>query len=56
MADSIAPRAYDDDELSVEELDDVAGGTDPAGNTNCVSGCGNTNCAAGCGPLNKDPL
>ncbi|HSU14677.1 hypothetical protein [Longimicrobium sp.] len=53
MADPTAPRAYDD-ELSVEELDGVAGG-EGTGNTNCVAGCGNSNCSAGCGPLNQTP-
>ena len=42
-----------DDELSVEELEHAAGGTEAAPadptNTNCVAGCGNTNCVAGCG-------
>lgn len=40
-----------DEELSVEELEEAAGGADNADpvNTNCVAGCGNTNCVAGCG-------
>lgn len=38
------------DDLSLEELDDVAGGGDLelADNTNCAEGCGNTNCVASC--------
>ena len=40
-----------DDELSVEELDDVAGGTAETTNTNCAGGCtANTNCTTGCTP------
>ncbi|HSU14683.1 hypothetical protein [Longimicrobium sp.] len=49
MADPSATRAFDDDELSVEELESAAGGIDGGGNTNCVAGCGNSNCVAGCG-------
>jgi hypothetical protein len=39
------------DELSLEELDDVAGGgsaSELADNVNCAEGCGNTNCVASC--------
>lgn len=39
---------FADEELSVEELDEVAGGDTINGN--CVSGCGGSvNTAAGCG-------
>ena len=35
------------DELSIDELEEAAGGIEGT-NTNCVAGCGNSNCAAGC--------
>ena len=35
------------DELSVDELEEAAGGVE-GNNTNCVAACGNTNCVAGC--------
>ena len=35
------------DELSIDELEEAAGGIEGT-NTNCVAGCGNTNCVAGC--------
>ncbi|HSU15717.1 hypothetical protein [Longimicrobium sp.] len=38
----------DDDELSVDELDTVAGGVE-GDNTNCTQACtSNTNCSGGC--------
>jgi len=41
-----------EDELSLEELDDAAGGVEGT-NENCVAACGNTNCAGACG---KPPI
>ena len=41
-----------DDELSVEELEEAAGGAE-ASNTNCAVACDNTNCVVGCGPQNQ---
>ena len=35
------------DELSVEELEEAAGGAEGT-NENCAAACGNTNCVAGC--------
>jgi hypothetical protein len=46
------PRQAHDDELSVEELDTVAGGL-AGDNTNCSQSCtSNTNCGA----TSKDPV
>jgi hypothetical protein len=42
------------DELSVDELEEAAGGVEGT-NTNCVAACGNTNCAGACGPLHQTP-
>jgi hypothetical protein len=40
---------YEDDELSLDELEEAAGGALPEGtNTNCATSCGNTNCVQGC--------
>jgi hypothetical protein len=48
--------ADDRDELSLEELEEAAGGLEGS-NTNCATSCGNTNCVAGCtgGAATKDP-
>ena len=35
------------EELSVEELEEAAGGLEGT-NENCAKACGNTNCVAGC--------
>lgn len=44
----------DDDELSVDELEEVTGGV--GDNTNCATTC-NNNCSFGCGPkLDPDPV
>ena len=49
MAEPEATYRPDDDELSVEELEEAAGGG-LADNTNCGSTC-NTNCTTVCGPV-----
>ncbi|HSU14678.1 hypothetical protein [Longimicrobium sp.] len=54
MADPFSAHARDGDELTVDELEDVAGGVE-GGNTNCSAGCSNSNCVAACGPLNQTP-
>ena len=43
------------DELSVEELEDVAGGLEGT-NTNCAVACDNTNCVKGCGAVPMEPV
>jgi len=38
-----------EDELSLDELDEAAGGAEGTPNTNCAAACGNTNCVDVCG-------
>ena len=47
----------EDDELTLEELEEAAGGAEGA-NTNCATSCNNTNCVQGCtgGAAVMDPV
>ena len=44
----MADEERTDDELSLDELDEAAGGVEGT-NTNCEAACGNTNCVGVCG-------